>query len=61
MTKVNGVDWKWLGKIYKNSLQFNLEGLGGWNSGKMMYSWVHDFAKISATKKFPVMPLKMEK
>ena len=47
-------DWKWIGKIYKNILQFNLQGLGGWNLGKMMYSWVHHFAKISAFKLFSV-------
>ena len=29
-------DWKWIRKIYKNILQFNLERLGGWNAGKMM-------------------------
>ena len=31
------VKWlKWIVKIYKNILQFNLEGLGGWNLGKLM-------------------------
>ena len=43
------VDWKWFAQIYKTILQFNLEGLGGWNLGKIMYLWVHHFAKISAT------------
>ena len=29
------IDWKWIVKIlYKYILQFNLEGLGGWNLGK---------------------------
>ena len=38
---------------------FEPEGLGGWNFHEIMYSWVHYFVKISASKPFWFEKLKI--